>query len=240
MRMMKASKTNSVLQEPDTGDLNPALQEPDTVEANSILQELDAEIAACREELTDRVSTEKEVVFLPYKASMWDALEFAWRKKAAEPGCTALVIPIPYYDRNADTTLGERHYEINEFPADVPVISCEDYDFAGRHPDAIYIHNPYDEYNRVTCVDPRFFSRKLKQYTDELVYIPYFVLPEPNLSDEEQMKYIANFAWLPAGPTAGLGCENRRYRQPENRQGEIPEAGGLHPAGSLGGAHSKA
>ena len=178
--------------------MNPALQEPDTVEANSILQELDAEIAACREELTDRVSTEKEVVFLPYKASMWDALEFAWRKAEKEPGCTALVIPIPYYDRNADTTLGERHYEINEFPADVPVISCEDYDFAGRHPDAIYIHNPYDEYNRVTCVDPRFFSRKLKQYTDELVYIPYFVLPEPNLSDEEQMKYIANFAWLPA------------------------------------------
>ena len=129
---------------------------------------------------------------------MWDALEFAWRKAEKEPGCTALVIPIPYYDRNADTTLGERHYEINEFPADVPVISCEDYDFAGRHPDAIYIHNPYDEYNRVTCVDPRFFSRKLKQYTDELVYIPYFVLPEPNLSDEEQMKYIANFAWLPA------------------------------------------
>ena len=190
--------TNSVLQEPDTGDLNPALQEPDTVEANSILQELDAEIAACREELTDRVSTEKEVVFLPYKASMWDALEFAWRKKAAEPGCTALVVPIPYYDRNADTTLGERHYEIDEFPDDVPVISCEEYDFAGRHPDAIYIHNPYDEYNRVTCVDPRFFSRNLKQYTDELVYIPYFVLNEPDLNNEAQMQHLAELAWMPA------------------------------------------
>ena len=173
-------------------------EEADSVDLNSVLKELDAEIETCRKELTDKVSTQKEVVFLPYKASMWDALEFAWRKAEKEPGCTALVIPIPYYDRNADTTLGERHYEINEFPADVPVISCEDYDFAGRHPDAIYIHNPYDEYNRVTCVDPRFFSRKLKQYTDELVYIPYFVLPEPNLSDEEQMKYIANFAWLPA------------------------------------------
>ena len=173
-------------------------EEADSVDLNSVLKELDAEIETCRKELTDKVSTQKEVVFLPYKASMWDALEFAWRKAEKEPGCTALVIPIPYYDRNADTTLGERHYEINEFPADVPVISCEDYDFAGRHPDAIYIHNPYDEYNRVTCVDPRFFSRNLKQYTDELVYIPYFVLPEPNLSDEEQMKYIANFAWLPA------------------------------------------
>lgn len=173
-------------------------EEADSVDLNSILQELDTEIEACRKELENNVSTQREIVFLPYKASMWDALEFAWRKKAAEPGCTALVVPIPYYDRNADTTLGERHYEIDEFPDDVPVISCEEYDFAGRHPDAIYIHNPYDEYNRVTCVDPRFFSRNLKQYTDELVYIPYFVLNEPDLNNEAQMQHLAELAWMPA------------------------------------------
>lgn len=165
---------------------------------NRVLQELDTEIEACRKELENNVSTQREIVFLPYKASMWDALEFAWRKKAAESNTTALVVPIPYYDRNADTTLGERHYEIDEFPADVPVISCEDYDFAGRHPDAIYIHNPYDEYNRVTCVDPRFFSRNLKQYTDELIYIPYFVLDEPDLNNQEQMDHLASLAWQPA------------------------------------------
>lgn len=185
-------------QETDFSGENSTRQEPNFDALNPILQELDAEIGTCRDDLENNVSTQKEVVFLPYKASMWDALEFAWRKAAKAPGCTALVVPIPYYDRNADTTLGERHYEIDKFPADVPVISCEEYDFAGRHPDAIYIHNPYDEYNRVTCVDPRFFSRNLKQYTDELVYIPYFVLDDPDPNNEEQLKSLSKFAWQPA------------------------------------------
>ena len=37
------------------------------------------------------------------------------------------------------------------------------------------IHNSYDNYNRVTSVDPAYYSDKLKEYTDMLVYVPYDV-----------------------------------------------------------------
>lgn len=126
-----------------------------------------------------------EAVFLPYKASMWDSLESVWKAADDDPDCDAYVIPIPYYDRKPDGSFGEVHYEGNEYPENVPVMWYEDYDFAARKPDIIFIHNPYDEYNYMTSVHPFFYSENLKQFTDKLVYIPYFLLDEIDPDDEE-------------------------------------------------------
>ncbi len=115
-----------------------------------------------------------EIAFFPYKASMWDSLESVWRAAAADPDCDAYVVPIPYYDRNRDGSLGTYHYEGNAFPPDVPVVYYENYRLEERKPDIVYIHNPYDEGNYVTTVDPRFYSGELKKYADKLVYIPYY------------------------------------------------------------------
>lgn len=115
-----------------------------------------------------------EVAFLPYKASMWDSLESVWQAADVDPGCEAYVIPIPYYDRNPDGSLGTCHYEGDQLPDYVPVTHYESYQIEERRPDVIYIHNPYDYANYVTTIDPRFYSDKLKQHTDCLVYIPYY------------------------------------------------------------------
>ena len=116
----------------------------------------------------------KEIVFLPYKASMWDSLESVWKAADADPECDAYVIPIPYFDRNADGTVKEMYYEGDIFPDYVPVIKYDAYDFEQRRPDVVFIHNPYDGANFVTSVHPFFYSDNLKKYTDCLVYIPYF------------------------------------------------------------------
>ena len=52
--------------------------------------------------LYDINDSKKEVVFLPYKASMWDSLESVWKAADEDPECDAYVIPIPYYDKNPD------------------------------------------------------------------------------------------------------------------------------------------
>lgn len=123
-----------------------------------------------QQEIPDRL----EVVFLPYKASMWDSLESVYLAAAADENCDAYVIPIPYFDRNSDRSLGEMHYEGDEYPEEIPVTDWQAYDFAQRRPDMVFIHNPYDGYNFVTSVHPFFYSENLKQYTDTLVYIPYY------------------------------------------------------------------
>lgn len=115
-----------------------------------------------------------EMVFLPYKVSMWDSLESVWMAADADESCDAYVIPIPYFDRNPDGSLGQMHYEGGEYPSYVPVTGYEEYDFEERQPDAIFIHNPYDNQNFVTSVHPFFYSSNLKRFADYLVYIPYY------------------------------------------------------------------
>lgn len=117
----------------------------------------------------------KEAVFLPYKASMWDAFESIWMAANQDEEYDVYVVPIPYFSKNEAGSLVEMHYEGNEYPGYVPVIPWEEYDIEARKPDIIFIHNPYDQANLVTSVHPKFYSSELKKYTDKLVYIPYFV-----------------------------------------------------------------
>lgn len=139
-----------------------------------------------------------EVVFLPYKASMWDSLESVWMAADEDESCDAYVIPIPYYDKKPDGSFKEIHYEAEEYPDYVSVTHYNDYNFEEHHPDIIFIHNPYDEYNHVTSVHPFFYSKNLKQFTDKLVYIPYFILNEINPDNEEAVGYVEHFCTVPA------------------------------------------
>lgn len=116
-----------------------------------------------------------EIAFFPYKQSMWDCMESIWRVADTDPMCDCYVIPIPYYDRNPDGSFGTFHYEGAQFPKDIPVVDYESYDVAVQRPDIVYIHNPYDEFNRVTSVDPHYYSHNLKKHTELLVYIPYYI-----------------------------------------------------------------
>ncbi len=144
--------------------------------ANEVYETLSELLEQIQTVVENNIVVKQEVVFLPYKASMWDSLESAWKEENKNPNCDVYVIPIPYFDKKQDGSFGELHYEGNLYPKDVPVIYFGAYDFNERRPDKIYIHNPYDEYNLVTSVHPNFYSKKLKEYTEELIYIPYFVL----------------------------------------------------------------
>ena len=119
----------------------------------------------------------KELVFLPYKYSMWDSLESVWRAAYEDKdNCLAYVIPIPYCDRNPDMTAKEWHCEREFFPADVPTLDWQEVDLKLMHPDAIFFHYPYDNCNSATSVDSAFYSFNLREHTDLLVYVPYFVV----------------------------------------------------------------
>ena len=55
--------------------------------------------------------TKKEIVFFPYKASMWDSLESIWMAAKADPDCITKVIPIPYYTTDTEGNLTVYNYE---------------------------------------------------------------------------------------------------------------------------------
>lgn len=167
------------------------------VHAASVYDALTAELSQIEDSIKKQISVKTEVVFLPYKASMWDSMESVWRAADAEPGCDAYVIPIPYYDKKPDGSFEAFHYEGGMYPDYVPITDYRDYQFAQRQPDIIFIHNPYDEYNYLTSVHPFFYARNLKPFTEKLVYIPYFIMGEPDPDNKEEVEYISHFCTTP-------------------------------------------
>ena len=150
----------------------------DNMNPAAIKEMLDAKLNEARVSIQEQVRAKWEIVFCPYKVSMWDSLESIWMAASMDDEAEAYVVPIPYYDRKQDRTIGEFHYEGDKFPSYVPVTHYEKYNFSSRMPDAIFIHNPYDGGNTVTTVDGRFYSDELKKYTDCLAYVPYFIFPK--------------------------------------------------------------
>ncbi len=116
-----------------------------------------------------------EMLFLPYKAAMWDSMESVWRAASEDPCCLAYVVPVPYCERGPGGGFGRFVCEAGGFPGYVPVTGWDIYDMESRRPDVIIIHNPYDGFNLITSVHPKFYAEKLSGYTNMLVYIPYFV-----------------------------------------------------------------
>lgn len=145
---------------------------------NAVKSLLDKQLKQAVSSAESDISVTLEVVFCPYKASMWDSLESIWKACVNDKSCDAYVVPIPYYDRKPDYSFGDIHYEGDLLPDYVPVIHYDEYDFEERRPDIVFIHNPYDDGNFVTSVDPRFYSGELKKHTDFLVYVPYFLFPK--------------------------------------------------------------
>ncbi len=151
-----------------------SLQDEDTWE--DLRKEAGDKLARISGEIRLKVAEDKkEIVFLPYKASMWDSMESVWQAAREDLDCEVYVVPIPYYDRKPDGSLGQLHDEGGLYPDYVPVTSWREYSIEGRRPDVVYIHNPYDDMNLVTTVHPDFYSGKLKQSAKLLVYIPYYI-----------------------------------------------------------------
>ncbi len=169
----------------------------DDVNANKIYKNLRKQLVRIENSVKNDIPLRKEVVFFPYKASMWDALESVYLAAKEDPDCDAYCVPIPYYDKTPDGRLGAMHYEGKEYPKNIEITDWQAYHFEERRPDVIYIHNPYDNYNLVTCVHSRYFSNNLKKYTDELIYIPYFILSEIEPEDQERIDSIKHFIWTP-------------------------------------------
>jgi len=151
-------------------------QQTDTVKCRKLTKKIQKQLVQIRNHVKyDLPDDRKQVVFLPYKASMWDSLESVWRAADADPDYDVCVMPIPYFTREADGSFGEPHYEGADFPKDVPITDWRQYSLEQEHPDIIFIHNPYDQCNYVTTIHPDFYAAKIRNFTDKLVYIPYFI-----------------------------------------------------------------
>ncbi len=147
--------------------------------------------------LTKEVIERKEMVFIPYRADYWDGMKSMWKKAKEEGVYHVYVAPIPYYKKNARTILTDQYYEGDEFPAEAEIIDYKSYDFKLRHPDVIVTQQPFDECNHTMSVGPEHFSKNLKKYTEELVYVTPFLLDEIEDKNGKAWKTMDYFCAVP-------------------------------------------
>lgn len=148
-----------------------------------------------------------KIVFMPYKADMWKSMETIWEAAQADDDCDAKVVPIPYCDITDPKNISY-HYEQSRFPENVECIHYDEYSELKEHPDAIVIHNPYDDANNMTRVPERFYSSELKKHTRRLIYSPYFTLGA--YKKETKINILAAPATLNADL---IICQSKRVKQ---------------------------
>lgn len=172
--------------------------------------EMENRKAGIRQARKEKPAHRKEIVFLPYKASTWNALHSVWEAAVQDSEADVYVIPTPFYYKNLDGST-QIQFDVSGFPENVHLTSVEQYNIEERCPDVIVIQNPYDEYNLTTTVHPMFYAKNLIQYTDELVYIPYFKTEEIDARDGRALRSMESYCRMP-----GVVYADKVFVQSEN------------------------
>lgn len=149
-------------------------------------------------ESVERLAIKKEVVFMPYHASHWKAIESVWRTACADENCDVKVVPLPYYyKKQMGRKLSERYYDGEQFPEYVPITDFMDYSLENNHPDQIYIQNPHDNWDQVLTVHSDYYSTELWKNTEELIYIPWFKTDEIPPTDDRAINGMKYYVAMP-------------------------------------------
>ena len=77
------------------------------INENKIYKTLKKQLLKIENSIKNDIHIKKEVVFFPYKASMWDSLESVYLAAKEDSNCDAYCVPIPYYDLKPDQSFGQ-------------------------------------------------------------------------------------------------------------------------------------
>ena len=166
-----------------------------SIKKNDLKKRKDVSAALCNQ---DRTGIWKpRIFFLPSLYSRWDAMKGLFLEAMKDDTVDCFVLPIPYFykDGLGNCSPAQWDYSLfeNELGTDSPfLLDFRSLNLQDVFPDVIFIDEPYDEYNLSFMVDPKFFSKHLKQCTKQLIYLPWFISSEIDLEDPEDGKAILN------------------------------------------------
>lgn len=167
--------------------------------ADRVQEQLNAVILDIEVHL-DELKEKKEIVFIPYKASLWHgSMQKTWKEAVRQEDTEVYVIPAPYYYKDAygRAKTEKACYETENYPENVMITNFEEYDFQLRHPDRIVIQCPYDEYNYGITIHPFFYAKNLVKYTEDLVYIPGLLMDEAGDEGDRQRYNLKSYCNMP-------------------------------------------
>ena len=121
-----------------------------------------------------------EVLFIVTKSKQWGCLKAVYDHYRSKPDAEVHVMPIPY--RVVDRVVGADEGERNDrelIQDGLNIIDHREYDISKEHPDVIVTCYPYDDWGSTMDVSQEYYSRNLREHTDELIYVPCFDIDPP-------------------------------------------------------------
>lgn len=165
--------------------------------ADYIYEALNNTLGKARNLAQKEIAGRREIVFVIYIPKYWDRLEAIYREICKEPDADVFVIAPPYYTKQYNGQKIELFERFKNLENRVKLTEYDAYDFKGRHPDMIFIQQPYDDCNFSVSTHPYFYCGNLKKYTEKLIYVPCFGEDDVTLSDERAYMNMDSYVTMP-------------------------------------------
>lgn len=156
--------------------------------------------SAIDKELKENILDRKAVLFLPVFAKDWDGLHTLWQAAANDPKCDTYVVPLPYYFKDYDGSPRKLCCDVAEFPDQIQALDYKLFPpeyLEMLHPEIILIQNPYDAWNPIVSVPESFYSENIRKYTEQLIYVPPFVVEEYTKQNHREYFNMCYYVTMP-------------------------------------------
>ncbi len=148
--------------------------------------------------LVSEIEAPCNVVFMPYDSSRWDGFETIWAKELSNKGSDPVCLPLKWYEKDSKGHLTAEHHELGGYPDNVKVMDYNIYDITAVKPDIIYVQSVSDSGDLSKVVDKFFYISNLRNYTDKLVFVPYEIVNEVNLNNQDEVENLGKKLYHPA------------------------------------------
>ena len=193
-KQKKITELNSVIElfEKASSLVEKSFASGDTENGNKLLVKCnDLAIKAEKIEESLKEKDRERVVFLTWKSEYWKFYEPYYRKEVRD-GNEVLVLPVPFARLTEIREWTEETCEEIGFPDDIELIDYKTFDFESARISRIYTQNIYDNQNEAVMFNSFFFTSNIREYTDELIYIPWFKLDEYGF-DDIRAKFVSQY-----------------------------------------------
>ena len=160
-------------------------------------QEIKECISDFEKSAEERIMPGRNIVFMPFAPKHWKYMEGLYRQYAPDDEWSVHVVPIPYYYKAYDGSLSEEVFDPGAYPQDIPVRDYRTFDLECMHPEKLVIQNPFDEWNTVMSVPSELYSGKIREHTDELIYIPFFLTDDFTPASEREYTNMDSYVCMP-------------------------------------------
>ena len=178
---------------------------------------LKGSLVKVEEQLKLQIISRKEYLFIAVGPKEWNGFSEWYEQYKNDAAVDVSVVAVPVMSKDIYGRINVLNDELAEglklekYPDNVQIDSWDTYSLELHHPDKIFIQNPYDGENPCLTIPQTFYAKNLRNFTEELIYIPAFSVNEFTENDYTDIYNMKHYVTAP-----GVIYADKIFVQSEN------------------------